>query len=420
MTAKAHIPTPGFNMSMGEPSGWTPSWVTCEVTKVLVENSGVVLLGKTNLAYYMCDWECNNPVFGQTVNPYDTTRTPGGSSGGSSAALAAGLTPLELGSDIGGSVRLPAVCCGVVGHVATRDVVPKMDVQLGLCGCIDRLINTEIDKTAWMARYGPMARTAEDVIALLDILGGDVAASLERPKPGTRLSDYRVALWRTHETCPAGRDVSKAMELAASALKAAGATVEELEFPMDPSKTYRIYLLYLSTFMKDHMSEEQKKNVKAGCPEKSYPSDMKSPFAEMDSACVNGVPEGTDEAYEKATGVWDACLKQYDAVLCPIMPGKAWKCASEERDTVAQAKTLNRPLDVDGEERRYGDGSFWAHLSALFGLPATGFPVMYSSDGLPVGLQAIGAKGNDFMVLDVVKLLMKELGSDNFQPPEGY
>lgn len=425
MTVKASIPTPGFNVSVGDPSVWLPSWVECAATNVLLENSGVVLLGKSNQPFYMCDWECNNPKEGRTGNPYDPTRTPGGSSGGAAAALAAGFTPLELGSDIGGSVRIPAVLCGVVGHCATRDLVPAMELHNLMNGkcCsdfVDRLLKKKLEKDTWMGRYGPMARTVEDVTALLDVLGGEVAEGLPKPKPNSGLSDYRVALWKTHPVCPAGKEVSQAMDTAVATLKKAGATVVELDFPMDPVETYRMYCLYLSGFMKDHMSKEQRKNAKAGRPEDSYPSDIRSPFPEMDLACIQGIPEGTDEAYEKAVVVWNEHLKQYDAVLSPITPCPAWKTESEPRHMLAQAQVSSRPLVIDGEKRYYGEGLFWAHLSVLCGFPATGFPVQFSAEGLPVGLQAMGAKGNDYIVLDVVKHLTKELGRDVFRPPEGY
>lgn len=341
MTIKAGTPTPGFHVSAGDPSIWLPSWITCTVSEEFLKKSGVVLMGKTNLPFYLCDWETNNPVHGRTGNPYNLTKTPGGSSGGAAAALAAGLTPLELGSDIGGSVRLPSVFCGVVGHVATRGVVPALDIQLGCASCVDRLINRHLEHSAWMGRYGPMARTAEDVTALLTILGGDMAAGLQQPRTNSRLADYRVAIWRTNKVFPPGTEIQHAMETAVAALKAAGATVDELEVPMDPMESYRIYLLYLSAFMKDHLPREQKANAKAGRPQDSYPDDIKSPFAEMDLACVHGIPDGTQEAFEKATIVWDDCFKQYDAVLSPIAPCGPWTNTSAPRDMLAQATVVD-------------------------------------------------------------------------------
>merc|ERR1711998_341497 len=92
---------------------------------------GAILLGKTNLPTILFDWDTANEVYGQTHNPYDVTRTPGGSSGGSPAALAAGFTPLEIGSDLGGSIRIPSAMCGVVGHVATLDAVPRVAAMTG-------------------------------------------------------------------------------------------------------------------------------------------------------------------------------------------------------------------------------------------------------------------------------------------------
>jgi len=328
---------------------------------------------------------------------------------------------MELGNDIGGSIRVPAVMCGVVGHCATRGVLPSLDVSFG-CSCIDRLIARMVHPIVWMGRAGPMARNVEDVTAMVELLGGDVAEGLRRPQEDSNLADYRIAVWRSHEICPAGGEVSDAMRKAVAALEAAGATVEELEPPVDPLETYRVYLRFLGPFMGMHMPKQQKRNAKNGRAQDSFPSEIRSPFWEMDMAGVHGVPEGSKLACEEATITWDDYLKErYDVVLCPIFPREAWPNESEPNDMLADTKTLSRKMIVDGEERFYGDCLFWPHLSVLCGFPATGFPVCFSQQGgLPVGLQAFGAKGSDFIVLDVVQKLMQALGRNDFQPPPSF
>ena len=220
--------------------------------------------------------------------------------------------------------------------------------------------------------------------------------------------------------------MSAAIDKAVEALEALGATVEELlDPPVDPKETYKIYLEYLSAWTKIHMPKEQKLNAKKGRAQDSYPTDIQSPFAAMDMASVYGIPEDTQIAFEKATQAWDNYLKRYDAILSPVFPREAWPNESKPKGTLSDAKLLSRTLMVDDEERYYGDAMFWSHLSVLFGLPATGFPVGFTEhqgggQPLPVGLQAIGAKRNDFIVLDVVQKLMKELGRDEFQPPPGF
>ena len=161
MTIKESHPTPGIKTTSCDPSSPDlPSWTKCEAAKILIEEGGAILLGKTNQPINACDWEVNNPIFGRTGNPYCPNRSPGGSSGGSAAALAAGFTPIELGSDIGGSIRIPSVMCGVVGHCATRGVIPAMNIELGW-SCIDRILARYLEPIIWMGRSGPMARNVE-------------------------------------------------------------------------------------------------------------------------------------------------------------------------------------------------------------------------------------------------------------------
>ncbi|CAB9520448.1 Glutamyl-tRNA(Gln) amidotransferase subunit A (Partial), partial [Seminavis robusta] len=124
LTLKESIFTPNFKTTMGDPKFWVPPGAHSETARLMMEDGGAILMGKTNLCKNALDWESNNPIYGATSNPFDTTKSPGGSSGGAAAALAAGFTPLEVGTDLGGSVRIPAAMNGVVGHCATRGIVP--------------------------------------------------------------------------------------------------------------------------------------------------------------------------------------------------------------------------------------------------------------------------------------------------------
>jgi amidase len=128
ITLKESIFTPTFKTTMGDPQFWVPPGADCTTAKIMVEEGGAILLGKSNLCFMALDWECNNPVYGETSNPFDPSKSLGDSSGGGAAALAAGFTPLEIGTDLGGSIRIPAAMNGVVvGHCATRTrgVVPN-------------------------------------------------------------------------------------------------------------------------------------------------------------------------------------------------------------------------------------------------------------------------------------------------------
>ena len=153
--------------------------------------AGAVLLGKTNVPPMLADWQSANPIFGRTNNPWDRGRTPGGSSGGSAAAIAAGLTALEVGSDIGGSIRVPAAFCGVYGHRPSETLLPRSG-QFPM----PPLPNGAVV----MGVQGPLARSAEDLELALSVLAGpevgeDVAWKVTLPAARReRLADFRVAV----------------------------------------------------------------------------------------------------------------------------------------------------------------------------------------------------------------------------------
>ena len=158
--------------------------------------TGAVVFGKTNVPTLLADWQTFNPIYGTTRNPWDLTRTPGGSSGGAAAALAAGLTPLELGSDIAASIRNPAHHCGVYGHKPSFGVVPQGGHAIpGAEIPIDMLV------------CGPLARTADDLDTALDAITGAEAEnapywkiSLAEPR-FRQLKEARIAVWLEDDCC---------------------------------------------------------------------------------------------------------------------------------------------------------------------------------------------------------------------------
>src|SRR5215510_11145187 len=192
MTIKDSFQTAGMRTTSGAPelANFVPQEDAWPVAHL--REAGAIIFGKTNLPIYAGDLQSYNEVFGTTNNPYDLTRTPGGSSGGSAAALACGFTPLELGSDIGGSIRLPSTMSGVYGHKPSYGIVPAHGQIPGPPGTL-----TQAD----IAVAGPMARTASDLAVALDLMSGPdmwnhPAWRLELPPPrATELASLRVACW---------------------------------------------------------------------------------------------------------------------------------------------------------------------------------------------------------------------------------
>ncbi|MBM3370007.1 MAG: hypothetical protein FJY46_04545 [Betaproteobacteria bacterium] len=161
-----------------------------------LKQAGAIVMGKTNVPVRLSDWQSFNPIYGTTNNPYDVTRVPGGSSGGGAAALAAGFSFLELGSDIGGSIRGPAHFCGVFGHK------PSIGVLSGEGHALPDAL-----ATADLVAYGPLARYARDLKLSFDIALGEDLAGHGLHMPAARLakpSGWRVALLSDAKTPVAG------------------------------------------------------------------------------------------------------------------------------------------------------------------------------------------------------------------------
>lgn len=205
--------------------GWTPQKDFKPAEDALsiarVKEAGGVILGKTNVPVGLADWQSYNEIYGTTNNPFDLGRTPGGSSGGSSAALAAGYGPLSLGSDIGGSLRVPAFHCGVYAHKPTYNLCPTR----GHTPPPFPAIPMERD----MAVIGPMARSAVDLPLLLDVMAGpdplDLGIGYKLALPEARhraLKDFRVLVIDSHPLLPANADIRGAIEKLAGAIDGHG------------------------------------------------------------------------------------------------------------------------------------------------------------------------------------------------------
>jgi len=356
------------------------------------------------------DWQTYNPLFGTTNNPWDLARTPGGSSGGSAAALAAGLTGLELGSDIGGSIRIPAHCCGVFGHKPTWGVVPERGHNPGPPGSrLEKDINT----------IGPLARSADDLALALDVLAGPLpehgrAWRLELPAPGRRhLREYRVAAWLDDPACPVDDGVREPLEAAVEALRRAGATVDDAARPPFPLKrAVEIYRRLLAPITTDTLSDEQFAQVARNAAS-SAGSDAGGDLAEFarDMALSHRDWISVHEERERLKTGWAEFFRDFDVLLCPVAPLPA--IPHDQSDPLVQ-----RSLLVNGQPRPYTDHFVWMGSIGVCHLPASVAPAGQTPGGLPVGIQIVAAHFEDRSAIDFAGRLSREIGG--YEPPAGF
>lgn len=366
--------------------------------------AGAPLLGKTNIPVALGDWQADSPNYGRTNNPWDLTRSPGGSTGGGSAALAAGLTPLEFGSDIGGSTRVPAAFCGVYGHRPSDTLWPRN-------GAFP--MSSHPNASAVLAVQGPLARSAYDLdLALLAAArpdpGEDAAWRLELPKARhDSLEGFRVAVLPAIPWVPVLGEMRAAVDNLASWLSAQGATVAEASPPWDWREHYLDYNRGLMSKMSGAQPIEERQGIAAG---------LRSSGNDEHAAMADGMLLSAVEFYalmdkrETYRRAYREFFKSWDILLTPMALSGAFEHNTEPFDS--------RTLTLDGATVPYRLQVFYPQVATLAGQPATAFPGGFTKSGLPLGLQAVGPYLEDLTTTRFAQLVEDQRGG--FVAPKGY
>ncbi len=327
-----------------------------------LKGAGAVILGKTNVPPLLSDWQSANPVYGRTNNPHDLSRSPGGSSGGSAAALAAGFVPLEFGSDIGGSIRVPSHFCGTYGHKPSFDLVPQRGHAPP---------GTDGNGTP-LGVIGPMARTASDLWLALDVLAGPagleaVGYRVDLPAPRhARLADYRVLILDSHPLAKVDSEILAAIEALARKLEAAGTRVERQgdipgDLLPDLAASHQTYLAMLLTVMS------------RGAP------------AQRDPPVTAHEWMGMLDQQTAVRRKWTSLFEAFDVVIAPTLGVMAFPHIADDG-----GDWNSRTLPLDGAPSPFGAQLAWPGMAILAHLPSTAFPIGVSKTGLPIGVQAMG------------------------------
>jgi amidase len=375
-----------------------------------VKAAGAVILGKTNVPFGLGGFQSYNDIYGRTNNPFDHDRTPGGSSGGSAAALAAGYVPLALGSDLGGSLRMPAHFCGVYAHKPTLGVVPSRGHVPPPFAPLPDAVD--------LAVVGPMARCAADLAILFDVMAGPdeidagIAYRLDLPAPRhERLSDFRVLVLDTHPLLPTDSTVRLSIEALAQRLEGAGVRVaHESELLPDLADGARLYMRMLMSLLALNWPAKLYDDLQKQAA--ALPADA----VDLDAERVRGAVLShrdwivANNARGQLRARWREFFKTFDAVICPVSPVTAFPHDYSNRE--------ERRILIDGASHPYGDQLVWPGVATLPGLPSTSIPIGMSPQGLPVGVQIIGPSLEDRTPLKLAELIESEFGG--FVAPPGY
>ncbi|MEU4533359.1 amidase [Streptosporangium sp. NPDC023825] len=368
--------------------------------------AGAIVFGKSNLPADARDYQTFNEIYGTTNNPWDPARVPGGSSGGSAAALAAGLTGLELGGDTAGSIRVPAHFCGVYGLRTSYGIVPRFGSVSGHApGTL-----AEFD----MAVLGPLGRHADDLDLGLDVLAGpdrDLAPAWRLELPASRseaLRGFRVAAWLDDPFCPVDGEVVAVMQAALEAVRAEGAVVVEGGGPVGLAETMALFWPLLMA--QSGLIEPEESY--AGLVELAAAEGAAGGFASDQTVRFRDW-HALDDRRQHSRRRWAEFFDDVDVLLCPAAPTAAFP-----HDQNPDLGRAGRTLRINGADRPYLDMFTWTTPAALNHLPAAVAPIGTTREGLPVGIQVIAPYLHDRTAVRFVQRLAEVIGG--FRRPPGF
>jgi amidase len=365
----------------------------CADAAVVAETrkAGAVIWGKTNTPVMAGDWQTFNALYGTTNNPWDQSRTTGGSSGGAAAALAAGVTALEIGSDIGGSLRIPAGFCGTYSHKPTW-------------GLVNQHGHVPPTPGSWSERdlnvIGPMARSARDLRLLMSVLGGGLIA----PKaPSVDLKEAKIALWLDEPSFLLDPQARGVIEALAADLSAAGAEVTPIASPAHMPTLMGVYQTLLGATLGEDMPPALLKNMERIRPLARW--QIARGAGPLSTAALALAYTATHREWMAADAVRNRLRHEigdvfgrFDAILAPIAPVTAF--AHDHRPFGKRSLKTS-----DGQTMPYASMLNWISLATALHLPATAIPAGLTTEGLPVGAQLIGPRGGDAKTLGLAQAI---------------
>jgi len=356
-----------------------------------IRDAGAVVFAKTNVPRWSGDYQTYNDMFGTTNNPWDVERTPGGSSGGPAAAVAMGFTGFEIGTDIGGSIRVPSSFCGVYGHKPSFGIIPTY-------GYLDN--PTSHRNVADINVFGPIARSVDDLELLLGLLAGPnpdeaVAWRLDLPPARAReLGDFRIVAWLDDEFSPVDPAVCGVMEAAIVALERAGARIDHDRRPdVDTTVSAREGSILISSATE--ISDGDGENSAASGGGRG-----------LDHRAWDVLHRRRGEMRQR----WAEFFTDIDVLLCPVTVVPPFRHVHSADGSNWAHATL-----ADHGDRHYSDLIGWSALIGSAYLPVTVPPIGRTVDGLPVGIQVVAPYLNDRTSLAFTRCMADVLGG--YEPP---
>ncbi len=379
-----------------------------------LKDAGAIVIGKTNLPYLAMDLQTRNDVFGKTSNPWDPDRTPGGSGGGGAAAVAAGMSPVDIGSDMGGSLRIPAHFTGIYSFKPTENVVSHH-------GSFPGLFNPDRRAVRHMASIGPAARSVRDLELVMDIIAGPdgkdaTVIPVDRPSEhgGPDLDSLRIAWSDQFGNVPVTGDTREAMEKFVKKLSDAGINVVRI----DPDYDFQAVWKNWGELNDIQLMYNQPGYIRLFSFVFGWSYRARSPLMQM--VYPMSVTKNVEvlSRRDQLITSFDRFMGEWDAFICPAAALPAIKHRPPDAVRL-DMPVYTRPLQVDDKQLNY-----WTAMGAyatpfnVTGNPVVTIPAGYSEAGLPVGVQIVGGRWQDFELLEIAKRIDEVAGA--YREPDGF
>jgi amidase len=407
VTIKDSFATAGIRTTSGYPP--LADYVPAEDSTVVarLKAAGAIVLGKTNTPILVQGFQSDNPVFGCSNNPWDLTRTPGGSTGGGAAALAAGMSPLEIGSDYGGSVRIPAHYCGLFSIKPTERRVP-------LTGHIPELPGKP-RSIRHVATPGPLARSLDDLVLAMQLISGPDHSQPEIPplllgsKPRLQRKDLRIAWSDNFGNLPITRDTQAALHGLLDRLDEEGCTVERLmpegfDFPAVWETYGELRQCEIGSALS--LEEELERAADFGVSPTASDPEMRGMGRRL-NATLKQYTETLTKRDVYIARV-EQLFESWDVFVCPVTVGPAFPHCKP-----------GTPIAVDEHRVSYRiGGTGYTSPFNLTGNPSVVIPLTRSREGMPIGVQLVGPRWGEMQLLAIAERFAEVTGP--FQRPPGY
>ena len=410
MTVKDSLEVAGMPCAAGAPElrEYIPELNADAVDSL--SQAGAIIFGKTNVPYLVQGFQTCNQVYGQTNNPWDETLVPGGSSGGAAVALASGMTCLEIGSDVGGSIRIPAHFCGVYGHKPSFGLVPLRGHVPPFPGLFPKTFTMDVD----IVVVGPLARSAADLDLAIQLMirpskSKRIASNFCLPQPRKdRLKDFKIGCWLDDPYCPVDSQVGDCLHAAIDILARSGAQIKEARPDIDFSHGNDIYRQLKAASMSASLSQEEFETYQSECLTIEKLDD--SSRAQRFRGTTISHREWLILDYHRLIlqQKWAVFFTEYDVLLCPVAPITAFSHDRRRFDDIE--------VRVNGSWKSHDEVLVsWVGLASVAYLPSTVAPIGLARNGLPVGIQIIGRYLEDRTPIHFAELMEHITGS--FRPP---